>query len=97
MDKSISSDEFNSLVEMFGMKPSYTMFEQDDKKYVLESWRSKSNPFIILNTAFEFNEENLGKIESKSRSRFLRQLLDEAVERENYEEAAQLRDMIALS
>jgi hypothetical protein len=97
MGKQISVDDFKALVDLYKMKPSYSLHVQDGKKYVVESWKSKSNPFIVLNSAFEFNEENISKMEEPKRKKFLNSLLAEAVEKEEYEEAAKLRDMMALS
>lgn len=97
MGSKISAEDFKALVDFYKMRPTYTLEVHDGKKYVVESWKSKSVPFIELRSGFEFTPENLSKMAAKKRQRFLKSLLDEAVEREKYEDAAQLRDMMALS
>jgi hypothetical protein len=97
MAKQISIDDFKALVDLYSMRPSYSLLVHEGKKYVVESWKSKSNPFIVLNSTFEFNEDNISKIDGKKRGKFLKSLLEEAVEKEEYEDAAKLRDMMALS
>jgi hypothetical protein len=90
-------DDFKAIVDLYKMKPTYTLHSQEGRKYVIESWKSKSNPFIVLTSAFEFKAENLSKIDHIVRDKFLKGLLADAVEKEEYEEAAKLRDMISLS
>lgn len=97
MGNQISMEDFKALVDRYKMRPTYSLHVDKGKKYVVESWKSKSNPFIILNSAFEFTPENLSRMDAGKRAKFLKSLLDTAVEREEYEEAAQLRDMMALS
>lgn len=90
-------DDFKAIVDLYKMKPTYTLHVEDGKKYVIESWKSKSNPFVVLTSAFEFKAENLTKMDDKVRSEFLKGLLADAVGKEDYEEAANIRDMIAMS
>lgn len=96
MQQEFTLQEFKSLIELYKLKSSYTTLQKDGKNLIVEIWKSKTNPFIVLSRTFELNEKNLDTIEPKKRKKLLQKLLEDAVQIENYEEAAQLRDMIQL-
>ena len=96
MEKEFKLDEMMPIIEMFNLKPYYSTLQKEEKSYIVETWKSKSNPYLILNRVFEFNQKNIETIEPKKRKSLLGEMLNKSVEIENYEEAAKLRDMIIL-
>ena len=96
MGNQINKEQFKDLVKAFKMEPTYKLHVDDGKKWVLESWSSKSNPNIQLNSAFEFTVENIRNMRPGARAGFMDGLMRDAIEVEDYEWAAQLRDIIAI-
>lgn len=91
----MTNDEFTTLVKMFNLKSTYTWTSSKDKIWIIETWQSEANPFIRMIKTFEFDEEKLAFIPEKKRMKLLEKMMQEAVDVENYEFAAKLRDVIA--
>lgn len=94
MTKELTQEEFSNLVKLFNLTSTYSWISHNDIVLIVETWQSESNPFIKMTKTFEFNEEKLSSIPEKKRSKLLKKMLKEAVEVENYEFAAKLRDLI---
>lgn len=94
MDREIKQEEFNTLIKMFGLKSSYKWISHGEKTFIIECWHSDINPFLIITKTFEFDEDKLSSIPDKKRKDLLEKMLNEAVEIENYEFAAKLRDIL---
>ncbi len=90
----MTNDEFTTLVKMFNLKSTYTWTSNEDKIWIIETWQSEANPFIRMTKTFEFDEEKLSLIPEKKRMKLLKKMMQEAVDVENYEFAAKLRDMV---
>lgn len=94
MAKEFNLNDLNALIEMLHLKPSYSLLDRDGKKVILETWQAKDNPFWKITRLIEFSKENLESLQPKARNKFLKSLLDEAVQKEEYEQAAELRDLM---
>lgn len=90
----LTQDDFISIVNQFGLICKYNFTEIDDKKMIIEEWVSKFNPHIKLNRIYPFIKENYEIIPLKERKKLLKVILNNAVEIENYEEAAKIRDIL---
>ena len=82
------------IVKEFYLSCDYDTTEINDKRLIVEIWSSKSNPFIRLTRMYEFSLENIKDIELSQKKKLLNKMLSDAVEVENYEFAAELRDVI---
>lgn len=82
------------IVKEFNLSCDYDTTEINDKRLIVEIWSSKSNPFIRLTRMYEFSLENIKDIELSQKKKLLNKMLSDAVEVENYEFAAELRDVI---
>ncbi len=94
MKGELSQEDFFFIVEQFKMSCKYTYEVMEDKKFIVEVWTAKQNSFIQLTRMYEFTPENIEVIESSERKKLLNEMLNDAVDIEDYEEAALLRDMI---
>jgi excinuclease UvrABC helicase subunit UvrB len=94
MAKEFNLEDFQNMISLFNMKVSHKLVHADGNKFILETWISDINPYLRLTRLIEFNKDNLNNLEPENRKKLLKQMLDDAVEEENYEEAAQIRDMI---
>lgn len=94
MAKEFSLDDLKSLVEILHLKPSYSHLLKHGKNLIVETWQAEDNPFWKITRVLDFNKENLESLEPKERTKFLKSMLNDAVEKEDYEQAAQLRDLI---
>lgn len=90
----MTNEEFTTLVKMFNLKSTYSWTADKDKIWIIETWKSDANPFLRMTKTFEFNEEKISTIPDKKRQKLLKRMMEEAVEVENYEFAAKLRDMV---
>lgn len=95
MNKEFSKEDFDAVVKLFNMKPSYQTLDRFGKLYILETWQTGSHALMKMVRMLEFNKQNLALIEPKKRKALLNQMLNDAVECEDYEQAASLRDLIA--
>lgn len=94
MAKEFSLKDLKSLVELLHLKPSYSPLFKHGKNLIVETWQAEDNPFWKITRVLEFTKENLESLEPNERTKFLKSMLDDAVEKEDYEQAAQLRDLI---
>ena len=94
MAKEFNLNDLKDLVGMLNLKPSYSLLVKNGKSLIVETWQAEDNPFWKITKIIEFNRENLESLEPKERTKFLNLILEEAVEKEEYEKAAELRDLI---
>lgn len=94
MAKEFNLNDLKSLIDMLDLKPSYSLLVKNGKSLIVETWQAKDNPFWKITKIIEFNRENLESLDPKERTKFLKSSLEEAVEKEEYEKAAELRDLI---
>lgn len=94
MAKEFSINDLKSLVELLHLKPSYSYLRKKGKDLIVETWQAEDNPFWKITRVLEFTKENLEGLDTTERTKFLKSMLNDAVEKENYEQAAQLRDLI---
>lgn len=94
MSAELSKEDFLYIVKEFNLSCEYDITELNDKKLIVEIWSSKSNPFIKLTKMYEFSLQNIKDIEKSEKKKLLNKMLSNAVEVENYEFAATLRDII---
>jgi UvrB/uvrC motif len=90
----LNEEEFLLLIKELNLTCDFSVIDLESKKLIKEDWYSETNPFVRLTRMYPFIDENIQKIPVKQRIKFLKNLLNEAVEVENYEEAARLRDII---
>jgi protein-arginine kinase activator protein McsA len=94
MATELTQEQFKSIVKMFNLKATYSWMIHEDKVWIVENWQSESYPLVRMTKTFPFDEEKIAIIPDKKRKKLLNKMLQEAVEIENYEFAAKLRDII---
>lgn len=97
MDKKtpvVSQNDFERMVKSFNMNCKWTISENKDKYFILETWVNKDFPLFAITRFFDIDNELFDSIPKEERLKLLQSLLEKHVEVENYEKAAQLRDMI---
>jgi len=92
----LTPEQMQTIIQAFKLKSYYKAIVLDNKILVLETWKSKLSPFIVLNRVLDFNQANIENIQMKKRINLLQDMLNEAVENEYYEQAAQIRDMMPI-
>lgn len=95
MNKEFSREDFDDVVKLFKMTPSYQTLSRGGKLYILETWQTDVHALMKMVRMIEFTKENLSNIDPKKRKTLLQQILDDLVENEEYEQAATIRDLIA--
>ena len=93
-NSSLNKHDFDDLIKTFNMNCEYNIREIGGENMIVETWYSKSNPFLVLNRIYDIDNDNLSKIEPKQRIELLSTILEKEVEIENYEQAAKIRDII---
>jgi len=90
-----SKDYFDSIIEIYGLKPSYLVYQNNlDEIIVDEQWKSNESDNVKANRIFKFDILFLDLIKEDYRLDVLKKALDIYIASENYEEAAYIRDII---
>jgi len=90
----LNEEEFLLLIKELNLICDFSVIDLESKKLIKEDWYSETYPLVRLTRMYPFIDENIQRIPVKQRIKFLKNFLNEAVEVENYEEAARLRDII---
>jgi protein-arginine kinase activator protein McsA len=96
MATELTQEQFKTIVKMFDLRATYSWMMHEDKVWIVENWQSETYPFLKMTKTFPFDESKLDTIPDKIRKKILNKMLQEAVEIENYEFAAKLRDIISV-
>lgn len=94
MTGELSKEDFLYIVKEFNLSCDYSVSRVDDKNVIVEMWSSKRNPFIRLTRMYDFSLDNIKDIEPEKKKELLSNMLQDAVDVEDYEFAAKLRDII---
>jgi len=93
-----SNDYFDSIIEIYGLKPSYSVYQNNlDEIIIDEQWKSDESKDIKANRIFKFDILFLDFIKEDCRIDVLNKVIDILVLNENYEDAALIRDVIKYS
>jgi hypothetical protein len=85
---------FDKLIEEHGLTKESKIVKMKGKDFVHETWTNEDKT-VKATRLYELNEDTSSKILSKEEQiEMYQSKLDQAVEVENYEEAAELRDII---
>jgi hypothetical protein len=90
----VSQDDFDQMVKSFNMTCKWTISGNESGEFVLETWFNKEFPLFAITRIFDIDNELFDSIPKEERLKLLQSLLEKHVEVENYEKAAELRDMI---
>lgn len=90
-----SMDDFEIIISKFNMKPHFSLYREDWKIIINESWSSTKNRAISANRVYEFDPGMIEIIPEIIRRDVLESALEIYVNDENYEEAAIVRDVIS--
>jgi len=92
----LTFNKFMMMVDRYNMTCEYTIEEKSGYIVIVENWSSEINKNIKLNRIYPFSVSHIDLIDEPSRKDILERILDKYVENENYEEAAEIRDIIGL-
>lgn len=85
---------FKDFIDKYDMKCKYSIAEKNGETVIIEDWSSSKNKMIRVNRIYPFSMEHLDLIQDDARKGVLQELLEMCVSEENYETAAELRDVI---
>lgn len=90
-----SNDYFDSIIEIYGLKPSYLVYQNNlDEIIVDEQWKSNDSDSVKANRIFKFDILFLDLIREDYRLDVLKKVLDIYILTENYEDAVLIRDIV---
>lgn len=90
-----SMDDFEVIISKFSMSPNFSLYKEDWKIIVNETWSSAKNRAISANRVYEFDPTMIDIIPEIIRMDVLKSVLEIYINDENYEEAAVVRDVIS--
>ena len=90
----LDPNKFKEFIDKYDMKCKYEITERNGEIVIVEEWSSVKNQMIRVNRIYPFSMNHLDLIELGSRKVILQDLLERCVSEENYETAAELRDVI---
>ena len=90
----ISLKSFNEIVERYNMYPTYEIFREDSKIMINEVWTSDVTPAITATRIYEFDTFFVDLIPIEIRKNLLNDVLQISLVDENYELAAEIRDLL---
>ena len=93
---SFGIDKFKFMVDKYEMTCKYAVGEKLGQTIIIEDWTSDIDKSIKLNRIYPFSMSHIELIDVEFRREVLEQVLEKCVTDENYEAAAELRDIICL-
>lgn len=96
LDSKEAAKELKELIDENKMTQEIKFIESYEGKIIEEIWTSE-NQLIKVKRYYPFTYDNINMLPNETRKHIYDQLLDKALEKENYEEAAQIRDGIIIN
>lgn len=89
------NEDFKSLVKKHDLQPEFDITEDNEGFLVTETWSSVDNS-VVANRYYYFDIFYVDLIDDRLRSEILQYVLDVYIEREEYEDAAVVRDLLKI-
>lgn len=90
-----SHDYFDSIIDKFGLKPSYNVYQNEDDDVIIdEQWISPKTKSVTANRIFKYDPNFIDLIKGDCQMDVLNKVLKLYVSIERYEDAAVVRDIL---
>jgi len=96
LDSPAAANELDQMIKEHNMSQEINFIESFEGKLIEEIWTSENN-MVRIKRYYPLTYDNINTLPTYTRQYVYDKMLDEALEKENYELAAEIRDSIIIN